>query len=129
MNLDAGIPVFFQLIGYNLPAMIAMLAGMVWINATWQRHPPAARWAMIGFAWMFLTYVLAIVYHSFGRLFLPHDINAGRDDAAPYLVALSCCEALAYLFFLLALNAARYPYRPPQYYDQFAEDDDRPRSS
>ena len=43
-------------------------------------------------------------------------------------MTLSCFEGLAYVFFMLAINAARYPYRPPHFYDQFTEDDDRPRT-
>jgi hypothetical protein len=125
MNLNS---VFLQNLGYNLPAMIVMVVGMVWTRATWQRHPPAARWAMTAFVWMFITYVLAIIWQSFGIMFLAQN-NLPLDEQTPYLTALSCCEALGYVFFLLALNAARYPYRPPHFYDQFTEDDDPPRTS
>ena len=128
MNFDALIPVFFKTLVYNLPAMLAMIVGMVWVNMSWQRHPPAARWAMLAFAWMFITYILAICWHSFGILFLLRN-NLPLEEQTPYLMALSCFEALSYLFFILALNAARYPYRPPQYYDHFAEDEEPPRST
>jgi hypothetical protein len=124
MNFDARIPVFFTLLGYNLPAMIVIIIGMVWTHMTWQRHPPAARWTMIAFVWTFITYVLAILWHSFGILFLLH--NELPIVETPYILALSGCEALGYFLFMVAFNTARYPYRPPQYYDHFAEDDDRP---
>jgi hypothetical protein len=125
MNFDPG---FFKNVGTNLPAMIVMIIAMGWTHATWHRHPRAARWAMLALVWMFITYLLAICWYSFGILFLLHN-NLPLDDQTPYLMALSCCEGLGYVFFMLALNAARYPYRPPQYYDQFTEDDDRPRTS
>jgi hypothetical protein len=118
--------IFLQHLGYNLPAMIVMVVGMVWTHTTWQRHPPAARWAITAFVWLFITYVLAIIWYSFGSMFLAQ--NNLPPDQTPYLTALSCCEALAYVFFMLALNAARYPYRPPHYYDQFTEDDDPART-
>ena len=127
MNFDALTPIFLKTLGFNLPAMIAMIVGMVWTYATWQRHPPAARWATIAFVWMFITYVLAICWQTFGPMFLLQN-NLPIAEQTPYLLALSCCEALGYFFFMVALNAARYPYRPPQFYEHFSAEDDPPRA-
>src|SRR5947209_8488838 len=99
MNPNEVIPVVIRLLEYNLPAMVAMIAGMVWTNATWHRHPPAARWTMLAFVWMFFTYLLAIGWHTFGVWLLLH--NNLLDDETPYLMALSCCEALGYVFFMV----------------------------
>jgi hypothetical protein len=125
MNLDVLFNEFYKLLVYNLPAMVVIVAGIIWVNMSWQRHPPAARWAMLAFVWMLITYLLAICWHSFGILFLLRN-NLPLDEQTPYLMTLSCFEALSYVFFMLALNAARYPYRPPQYYDHFAEDEEPP---
>lgn len=118
---------FLLTLGYNLPAMIALVVGMTWTRATWQRHPPAARWAVTAFVWMFITDVAAITWYSFGSIFLEQ--NNLPPDQIPYLTALSCCEALGYVFFMLALNAARYPYRPSEYYEDLGDDNERPRGS
>ena len=107
MNLDVILEVFFELLGINLPAMIALIIGMVVTLAHWRRHPPAARWAMLGFVWMFVTYLLAIAWHSY----LVHVVVPGPrqfEDEAPYLMGLSCLEALGFGFFMLALNAAAH---------------------
>lgn len=124
MNVDIFEQVFLELLGINLPALIVLVLAMVVTLSQWRRHPPAARWAMLGFAWMFCIYLLAILWHSF----LSHmvlGLPRAFEDEAPYLMGLSCCEGLGYLFLLLALNAARTPYRPRLYLDDF--DDDLPR--
>ncbi|MBI2808539.1 MAG: hypothetical protein HYX68_26425 [Planctomycetes bacterium] len=108
----------------NLPALIALAIGIGVTLSQWRRHPPAARWALLGFGWLFCIYLLAICWHSFlSHLVL--GLPRALEDERPYLMAMSCCEALAYFFFLFAINAARTPYRPPFYFDDF---DDEPFS-
>ena len=128
MNADALTSVFIRHLNYNLPAMIVMISGLVWTIMSWRRHPPAARWALAAFIWMLITYLLAICWYSFGILFLLHN-ELPLNEQTVYIMALSCCEGVGYLLFILALNSARYPYRPPQYYDHFPEDDEPPRTS
>jgi hypothetical protein len=128
MNPDVLINLFIRNLTNNLPAMIVMVVGIVWTYSNWHRHPPAARWAMLAFVWMLFTNLLAITWYSFGILLLLH-LEMGFDRQWPFLVTLSCFEGLAYIFFMRAIGAAWMPYRPPSFYDQFNEDEDRPQPS
>ncbi|MBI3823685.1 MAG: hypothetical protein HY289_13530 [Planctomycetes bacterium] len=122
MGADELLHSLLRNLGYNLPALIALIVGMVVTQAAWHRHPPAARWAMLAFVWMFISYLLAICWYSFGILLI---LDLDIVDQGPILMVLSCCEALGYIFFIIALNTARTPYRQPSVYDQFRDDDPR----
>lgn len=113
---------FLRTLSYNVPAMMAIVAGMVWTYSNWHQHPPAARWAMFAFVWMFITYLLAIFWYSIGIVIFLQN-NFGFDDQQPILMTLSSFEAFGYLLFMIALNAARYPYRPRSFYDDIVEDE------
>ncbi|MBI1832350.1 MAG: hypothetical protein HYR84_12980 [Planctomycetes bacterium] len=124
MNLDALIVNFFRNVGINVPALAMLVIGIVVTQANRHRHPDAARWALAGFILRLCTDLVGICWHSVGFFLLIPNIPWLGDHELELLFVLSCLEALAYLFFLIALNAIRTPYRTPQYYDDF--DDDKP---
>lgn len=122
MLLDFLTPEFLAIVGYNLPALITMVIGMVLATTMRQRHPGAARWTQLGFAWLFGSAIVSIAWHTIG---VPHLIP--NDVGTEFLtyVALSFVESFGYVCFLIALSAASRPYRPRAYLDDFADEDDR----
>jgi hypothetical protein len=119
-----------QVIACNGPALLMLIIAMIVTYSNWQRHPAAARWAFTGFAWLFAVDVIAIVWHRVGIILVfPNVVGPNDPEEIGSMVVLSCGEALGYVFFLLALNAARTPYRPRSTYDEHDDDIDitRPR--
>jgi hypothetical protein len=114
---------FREMLGRNLPAVVVLLVCAVATLVQWRRHPPSARWAFFAFVWFLVTDLLAIFWFSIGAILLLHDNPQAREQEALGTVALSFMEAFGYLFFLAALNAARTPYRPRDYFNDFPEDD------
>ena len=122
MNVDFLLQDFLETVGYNLPALLAMVAGMVATVASWQRHPLAARWAFLGFAWLFVVGLVSIAWRTIGVvLVFPH--APGSWEEITSYVFLSILESLAYISFIVAFNVARQPYRRLSHYDEFSEDD------
>jgi hypothetical protein len=128
MNIEFLLADFFEGLGCNLPALIMLVVGMAVTYSNWQRHPAAARWAMLGFGWLFVTEIASIAWQRIGiELVFPNFIPNDPEEILT-LTVVSCCKGLGYLFFLLALNAARTPYRPRSAYDEIGDDDiARPR--
>lgn len=125
MNLDFFYARFLNLITINLPALIGLVlcSALTWIY--WHRHPPAARRLLFALIWMIVTDLLAICWHSFGIFLVFRDLR--HADETPWLLVLSGMEGLGYVWFLLAVNAARMPYRAPHsYYDDDVDVDPRP---
>lgn len=121
-NMDFFVSYFLELLGRNLPALIVLVICASVTLSQWQRHPPSARWAFIAFVWFVVTDLLAIAWYAIGAPLLLADRPDPRLEEAFYSLVLSCCEGLGYVFFLFALNAARTPYRPPSFYDDFIDD-------
>jgi hypothetical protein len=106
----------------NLPALVTISAVFMMVLASAPRHPPAARWALLGFGWLFLTYLLSIFWRTIGLfLIFPHAQQFGPEEIISLLL-LSICESLAYIFLLAALFVARKPYRPPHFYEDSDDD-------
>src|SRR5476651_2140007 len=116
---------FLKLIGINLPSMIALVVAIGATWTFWNRHPPAARRLLFALFWMLGTNVLACAWHTFGVALLLERQRI-HVDQYPYLLILSSMEGLGYIFFLIAVNVARVPYRSPQYYDYLADDEKPP---
>jgi hypothetical protein len=116
---------YLTALGCNMPALIMLIVGMcvTWIKR--QRHPPAARWAMLAFVWLFVTDVTAITWMRVGLQQVFPNILPNDPVEILSMVVLSCCEATGYIFFLLALTALRKPHRPRTPYDEFDDVDIR----
>ena len=121
MNMDMLIANFFEVLGCDMPALVMLVVGMGVIYANWQRHPKAACWAILGFGWLLCTDVVGIAWLQFGI----HVVFPGDPEEVLSLATFSCCEALGYLFFLLALTAAFTPHRPRGTYDEIDDIDIR----
>ena len=127
MGVNQFLPYFVHLLGVNLPALIVLILCAMLTIANWRRHPPSARWALVAIVWLVFTYLLAITFYTFGSLVI---MDGGQGSSqTPYILALSCCEGLGYVFFMFAINAARTPYRPPQFYDDLDSTDAAPPPS
>src|SRR5215470_16666003 len=100
---------FLEVLGCNMPALIMLVIGMgvTWMN--WQRHPRVARWAMLAFVWLLFTDLAAIFWMRVGILLFFPNIGPRDPEEVFSMSILSSFEALGYVFFLLALNAARKP--------------------
>jgi hypothetical protein len=128
MNIDMLLADFFEVLGCNMPALIMLVVGMGVTYSNWQRHPAAARWAMLGFGWLFCTDIAAIAWHRIGLLLIFPNVLPNDPEEVLSMTVLSCCEGLGYLFLLLALNAVRTPHRPRSAYDEHDDIDiSRPR--
>ncbi len=125
MNMDMLIADFFEVLGCNMPALLMLVVGMVVTFANRQRHPKAARWAMLGFGWLFCTDIAAIAWQRVGILILFPNVLPDDPEEVLSMAALSCCEGLGYVFFLLALMAAFTPHRARGAYDEFDDIDIR----
>jgi hypothetical protein len=114
---------YLTTLGCNMPALIMLIVGMcvTWINR--HRHPPAARWAMLAFVWLFLTDFVAITWMRVGILLAFPNLGPNDFELVLSMAVLSCCEATGYIFFLLALTALRKPHRPRTPYDEFDDID------
>ncbi|HZZ77956.1 MAG TPA: hypothetical protein VFE62_05540 [Gemmataceae bacterium] len=114
-----------EVLGCNMPALIMLIVGMsvTWTN--WNRHPPAARWAMLAFIWLFCTDVGSILWMRMGIVVVFPNIAPHGPEEVLSMAILSCCEATGYIFFLLALNAVRKPHRPRTDYDELDDIDIR----
>jgi hypothetical protein len=112
----------------NLPALLTLAGCMIFTLASRHRHPPAARWALLGFGWLFITDITAILWRTVGiGLVLPNLPPLDLEEVLS-LIVLSIFESAAYLFLAIALFVARTPYRPRHYYDyDDAADDQRRR--
>jgi hypothetical protein len=118
---------FLELAVRNLPAlvMLAICAIVTWSQR--QRHPTSARWAFFAFAWFLAVDFIIIGWYSIRIFVLANDAHAEITDLISGMV-LSCMEALGFLFFFLAVNAARTPYRPRTFFDDFGDDDPPPKA-
>lgn len=123
MNLDILISDCFESLGCNMPALIMLVIGLAATYANRQRHPRAARWAMLAFAWFIGTDLIAIVWQRAGILLFFPNIMPNDPEELLSMLVLSTFEGLGYLFVLLALNAARMPHRPRTVYDEFSDDE------
>ncbi len=123
--MDLLIADLFELLGCDMPALIMLMIGMIVTYANRHRHPKAARWALLGFAWHFGTDIAAIAWMRFGIFIVFPGVMHDDPEEVFSMVALSCSEGLGYLFFLLALNAAFTPHRPRGAYDEFDDIDIR----
>ncbi len=120
---------FLEALGCNLPALIMLVVGMAVTYSNWQRHPAAARWAMLGFAWLFCNDIAAIAWMRIGIQIVFPNIMPNDPEEVLSMTVLSCGEGVGYFFLLLALNAARTPHRPRSAYDEFDDVDiSRPRN-
>jgi hypothetical protein len=117
MNLDDPLQLEFFI---NLPALITLIVGIVLTSANRHRHPAAARWVLLGFGWLFSTYVLSILWRN---IVMPHLFRHDIDLEIFSLVGLSICESLAYVFFLVAFFVALTPYPPRHFYEDDLLDD------
>ena len=115
---------FFEVLLINLPALILIVLCTAMTITLARRHPPAARWMLFAFVWVLITYALALLWHSW-LIFLVVPRDRFPQGQIPYLWVLSTMEGLGYVFFLLAVNRARVPYRPADYYDDHVDDDPR----
>ena len=115
MNFDFFYASFLKQLTINLPALILLIVCAALTFTFWQRHPPAARRLMFALIWMIGADLLAIAWHSFGFFLMFPDRH--RGDETPFLLSLSAMEGLGYVWFLLAVNAARVPYRSDSFYD------------
>ena len=120
MNQDIFLARFFELLTINLPALILLILCIAVTLTVAHRHPPAARWVLFALVWMFVTDMLAIVWHSWLVFVF---LREGFRDQTPFLWVLSSMEGLGYVLFLVGVNRARTPHRPPQYYDDPPADD------
>jgi hypothetical protein len=125
MNMDMLIADSLEVLGCNMPALIMLIVGISVTFANRQRNPKAARWAMLGFGWLFCTDIAAIAWMRFGIFFFFPGIIADDPEQVISMVVLSCCEGLGYFFFLFALNAAFSSHRPRGPYDEFDDIDIR----
>jgi hypothetical protein len=111
----------------NLPALITLGVCAMIVLSQWQRHPRMARWALFAFLWFLTTDLLALFWYTIGiEQFLMENPNA--DVAAASAMSetvLSCLEAFGYVLVMLALNAARTPYRPPEFFDDQRDFEER----
>lgn len=126
MNVDLLLTVFFETLGINLPAQLVLLVGISVTYSNWHRHPIVARWAMLAFVSRLANDLLAISWHTYAQVFRPPWLG---DYYFASLFALSCGEAIGYVLFLAALNAARTPYRPARFFDDDTDDEPRPPTS
>jgi hypothetical protein len=109
----------------NIPALITLLVAIIVTVANWRLHPPAARWALLAFVWMFITYIISIVWRTIGRdIFFGANFGPSPEEIFS-LVVISVFESLAYFFILIAMNVSRTPYRSRQFYEEEDRDDDR----
>ena len=129
MAHDLMLAEFLGRIQRNSPALIVLVICTMMMLAQRRRHPCAALWAALAFAWLLFTDLLAIGWYSAGIFFVFAKIPHPREVEAFGETILSCFEALGYILFLFALSAARTPYRPSEYYDDFDEDNERSRGS
>jgi hypothetical protein len=128
MDHDFMLAEFIGRLKRNSPALIVLVLCAMMTLAQWRRHPRAAFRAALAFAWFLGTDLLALAWYTSGIFFVLAEIPHVKEVEAFGETTLSCLEALGYVFVLLALNAARTPYRPPEYYD-LGDDDERPRDS
>jgi hypothetical protein len=117
-NNDFLLADFFEGLGCNLPALIMLVVGMAVTYSNWQRHPAAARWAMLGFAWLLVIEIASTAWQRFGMEFVFPNLLPNDPEEVLSTTVLSCCRALGYFCFLLAVNAARAPQRPRSAYDE-----------
>jgi hypothetical protein len=129
MDHDFMLAEFFGRIQRNSPALIVLVLCAMMMLAQRRRHPRAALWAALAFAWLLFTDLLAIGWYTAGIFFVFAKIPHPREVEAFGETILSCFEALGYILFLFALSAARTPYRPSEYYDDLGEDNEHPRGS
>jgi hypothetical protein len=125
MNMDLLIADFFEVLGCNMPALLMLVVAMGVIFGNRQRHPVAARWAMLGFGWLLCTDIVGLAWLHFGIFMAFPGVALDDPEEVLSLAACSCCEGLGYLFLLLALKAAFTPYRPRPTYDEFDDIDIR----
>ncbi len=128
MNIDFLLADFFEGLGCNMPGLIMLVVGMGVTYSNWQRHPAVARWALLGFVWLFVTEIGSIAWQRVGmELFFPNFLPNDPEEILTVLV-LSFAKGIGYFFFLLAVNAARGPQRPRSAYDESDDVDiSRPR--
>ncbi len=122
MNFDALFVQFRELLGKNLPGLIVLVVCALVTIVQWRRHPPSARWAFSAFTWFLIVNLVAIAWYTIGYHMLLAGVEEPDAPAALITMGLSCLEGLGYLLFLGAVNAARVPYRPSHFYDDFAEE-------
>jgi len=119
---------FVEMVVRNLPALVMLVICAIVSWTQWQRHPASARWALFAFLWFLAVDFVIITWISVRDLVLANNPRAQLDDLL-YGMVLSSLEALGFLFFLFAVNAARTPYRPRTFFDEFTDDDPPPPKS
>ncbi|MBM3993110.1 MAG: hypothetical protein FJ303_02980 [Planctomycetes bacterium] len=129
MNLDPLFTLFLEIAGVNVPTMVMLVIAMVITYSNRFRHPDVARWAMFGFATHFGTACLRILLVTIGFPILGAWFPWILSYRLEILFGTSCLQAVGYIFLLIALNAARSPYHPSQFYDDFEEDKPPPAGS
>lgn len=113
---------FLETLGYNMPTLITLTVGIVLTLANWQRHPSAARWALVGFSWLFIVGIVSIAWRTIGVVMVfPDNPPINSEEALSYVV-LSGCEAFGYICFMVALSVVRKPHRPRHFFDDFVEE-------
>jgi hypothetical protein len=84
----------------------------------WRRHPRAARWAVLGFGWMFTSAVFSLAWRTmFVIEFFPNNPPLDPLEFLSYLL-FSLSEGLAFIFLLIAFIVALTPHRLRGYYDE-----------
>jgi hypothetical protein len=104
----------------SMPSLGAFVVGMVLSFVFWQRAPTAAKWSFLGFASMFLTYLIQIAWHTVSPDFIaPESLE---EFAGRFL--LSLLEVPGYMCFLVAIFKGRISIQRYRSFDDETRRDD-----
>src|SRR5437016_4846472 len=114
MNFDFFLQRFLVRLVRNLPALIALVLCAAMMLSQWRRHPRSAFRAALAFGWFLFADLLALFWYTIGIRLLEAEFGHDQEVESYSETVLSCLEAVGYVLVVLALNAARVPYRPPE---------------
>jgi hypothetical protein len=117
MNVDLFLSNFAEAVGHHLPALLVMLICCAVAMSCWQRHPPAARWAALGFGWMLISTLLGLAWRTVGIEIAEVPVQSFVEFVS--FVFCSISDGLGIIMVLVAFYTALTPHRPPRrHYDE-----------